>query len=63
MKLRFIGRDGSMGLIHGNIYDVHIVSGKKNRLIWASWRFDMACPYSSMAAFMANWEDVKEKKT
>lgn len=63
MYLKFIGANGSMGLIHGRTYNVKIKT--KNEYIWViiprfefrpfvfgTWR----CPYSSPQSFAANWE-------
>lgn len=65
MRLRFIGADGSMGLKHGNVYEVEIKCFRSPKgHIWVAWEFNrfgdviQACPYSSLAALNANWEDV-----
>lgn len=57
MKLRFIGQDGSMGLKHGEVYNV-LISGK-DRLVLSWYPFKTSCPYGSLAALCRNWEDVK----
>ena len=65
MYLRFIGANGSMGLIHGKIYDVNVKT--KNNYIWVTIPgFELRdrvfgkweCPYSSPQSFSANWEMV-----
>ncbi len=54
-KLRYIGQDGSMGLKHGKIYKVKIVSD--DRYIWVKWGYgwNMCCPYTSLQSLVANW--------
>lgn len=52
MWLKFIGKDGSMGLRHGKTYSVRVYSSQG--YIWADWCWK-ACPYSSPQAFAANW--------
>ena len=65
MKLRFIGKDGSMGLKHGKVYPVHVISLPSHTEIYVTW-FSVKlgrhrrCPYSSPAAFAANWASEKE---
>lgn len=53
MKLKFIGTDGSMGLKHGQIYDVYIYT-KRGKIIVA-WGPNHWCPYSSPQALAENW--------
>ena len=67
MMLRFIGEDGSLGLEHGEVYEVKVFSREK--WIWVSWKpcppFPTSgephnsCPYSSPLAFANNWESVE----
>lgn len=64
MLLRFIGKDGSMGLRHGRVYDVAIkaVMGSYGfiEVGWKTrgWRTEW-CPYSSPAALAKNWESPR----
>ena len=62
MRLKFIGKDNSMGLIHGEVYGVEVVSEhgyiwviipkfKFSRTMIATWE----CPYSSPQTFAENW--------
>lgn len=53
MKLKFIGQNGSMGLINGKTYDVKITS--KDYYIWVEWGFCKVCPYDSPQSFAKNW--------
>ena len=53
MKLKFIGTDGSMGLKHGQVYDVYIYT-KRGKIIVA-WDPNHWCPYSSPQALAENW--------
>ena len=57
MLLRFIGRDGSMGLRHGEIYNVGVHSD--TRFIWlhirTSFINEIKCPYDTPQVFAKNW--------
>ena len=55
MKLRFIGRDGSLGLRHRKIYNVNITSDKG--FIVVHWNGGL-CPYSAPQSFAKNWKEV-----
>ena len=59
MNLKFIGTDGSMGLKHGEIYDVVVETRRGSSVILVNWYYLGAhidgCPYSSPAAFAADW--------
>ena len=59
MQLRFIGKDKSLGLEHGKIYDVEI--NARYELVWATITWDhryLSCPYSSIRALLDNWEEI-----
>lgn len=56
MRLRFVGEDGSIGLKHGQVYDVKVNTAMG--YIFVIWKESYYCPYSSLAALTANWEDV-----
>ena len=62
MRLKFIGKDGSMGLKHGNVYPVGVRSAPDDPYIVVAWPDESGstnvCPYSSPAAFAANWSEV-----
>ena len=57
MLLRFIGQDGSMGLKHGEVYNVGLHSD--TRFIWVHVRksqiHQIKCPYDTPQAFAKNW--------
>ena len=55
-KLKFIGRNGSMGLIHGKIYDAKVYA--ESGLMYVQWRGGR-CPYQSIKAFRKNWDVVE----
>ena len=55
IKLRFIGKDKSMGLRKGNIYNVCLSS--ESNYIWVKWN-NSICPYASPKSFSMNWEEV-----
>ena len=58
MILRFIGKDGSMGLKHGVKYRVSIKSEDIYIIVtWADrYGKKRICPYSSPQSFADNWE-------
>lgn len=63
MKLRFIGKDGSMKLKHGRVYEIVKIITIDN-YIYVMWTDGpgvnvRCCPYSSLSALCANWSDVK----
>lgn len=59
--LRFIGKDGSMGLKHGKTYRCKVYTYEG--LICVSWKrkwlADEMCPYRSLEALTDNWETVE----
>lgn len=59
MYLRFVGANGSMGLKHGNVYNVDVNSDGK--YLWVDWGKNK-CPYSSFESFASNWEETPYKK-
>lgn len=64
MNLKFIGTDGSMGLKHGEVYDVLIHCLFRDSYILVKWLDGYEtrqCPYSSPAAFAANWAKPGQK--
>ena len=61
MKLRFIGKDGSMNLKHGQVYEIISLEAIRDH-IGVTWKDNghmRYCPYSSLSALCANWSDVK----
>ena len=53
MKLIFIGKEGSMGLKRGEVYDVTIFTEQEKIVVrLGPHRY---CPYSSPQALAANW--------
>lgn len=52
MILKFIGKNGSMGLIHGQKYNISIKNN--GEYIWVYWQTG-SCPYSSPQSFAENW--------
>ena len=53
MRLRFIGTNGSMGLVHGKVYDVNVFT-KLNYML-ATWSPDIIYSYDSPQSFAENW--------
>ena len=60
MRLKFIGANGSMGLIKGQIYKVTVKT--MGKYIWVTWQdkflLYVSCPYSSPQSFAENWEKI-----
>lgn len=57
MYLKFVGKDGSMGLTYGKVYKVKIESD--SQYIWVYWGnkwSNKCCPYSSPQSFADNWK-------
>lgn len=53
--LRFKGKDGSMGLVKGEIYKVKVYMF--GNYLYVDWTFSK-CPYSSVSKMLENWEFV-----
>lgn len=53
MKFKFIGKDGSMGLKNGEVYEIKTAIFQN--LLWVTWNTN-SCPYTNLEAFLANWE-------
>ena len=53
MLLKFIGENGSMGLIKDREYLVEVYS--HNECIWVEWKPNYKCPYASPQALARNW--------
>lgn len=53
-KLKYIGEDGSLGLIRNNIYyvDIFVRYGK----IVVKWGDNSFCPYDSLQSLCRNWQ-------
>lgn len=62
MLARFIGADGSMGLIHGNTYNIKVLAMSSNYAINLEIdtslhnRGRIYCPYDSLEALIKNWQ-------
>lgn len=61
MLAKFIGANGSMGLIHGKTYAIEIDTQRADNYIWVRWYDTMRdksvfCPYSSVKKLSENWE-------
>lgn len=59
MILKFIGKDGSMGLEHGKKYKVWIDTSSDGMYICVHWQGKdkpQCCPYSSPQSLAKNWE-------
>ena len=61
MLLKFIGKNGSMGLIYGKTYDVKIIS--RYHYILVKWDSCKVCPYSSPQSFAENWTKPESSPT
>lgn len=60
MKARFIGKNGSMGLVHGRIYNIQIWSD--NDYIYVRWG-SLTCPYTNLKTLHENWRAVEDEET
>lgn len=58
MLYKFIGRNGSMGFMNGQIYNLKLYQDNKGKIVIESNKG--YCPYSSMESFNKNWKVVKE---
>lgn len=68
MKARFIGKDGSMDLKHGNVYMIKVTAD--DNAIYVTWKEEypkdlgfyiypyVTCPYSDFKKLAENWEIV-----
>lgn len=61
MQLKFIGTNGSMGLVNGKTYVVRVFS--QHGYIWVEIWFmnektKKLCPYETPQSFARNWEAV-----
>ena len=56
MKCEFIGKDGSMGLKKGNIYNIKTTITQN--LLWVHWDRN-GCLYSNLEKFLENWKVIK----
>ena len=67
-RLRFIGKDGSMGLEHGRVYEVKLFV--QRGWLWVRWYPNWpfptsgeppcACPYETTQAFANNWSTLRK---
>ena len=62
MNLRFIGKNESMGLKYGEVYDVHTESDRL--CIWVMVNRigepNFICPYFSLQSLVADWQDPRQ---
>ena len=56
MKMKFIGKDGSMGFRHGCVYDIVVTITDSKNISLRCDELKVRCPYGSMNAFLKNWE-------
>lgn len=57
MRLKFIGTNCSLGLQHGQRYnmELHTMGDSLVATIYTSWISAVVCPYSSLKEFANNW--------
>ena len=53
IKARFIGKDGSMGLKKGDVYEIR--TSIQYGLLWVIWN-ENSCPYRNLESFLRNWK-------
>ena len=56
MYLKYIGKNGSMGLVNKRVYKVNIFS--EDPYIWVQWEPRKACPYVTLKSLLENWIEV-----
>ena len=56
MKMKFIGKDGSMGFRYGQVYDVVVSIIDSKNISLRCDELKVRCPYSSIHAFLKNWK-------
>ena len=61
MKMRFIGKNGSMGFKHGRVYDVVVTINDQKNISLRCDELKVRCPYGSMYVFLENWERYLER--
>ncbi len=54
IKARFVGKD-SLGYVHGQEYELLVARNSISRIDGNG-----VCPYDSIQAFLANWDDVRK---
>lgn len=57
MKMKFIGKDGSLGYKFGAIYDIKIET--IGDYIYVLSEGHLRCPYSSLEKLLENWQEIK----
>lgn len=60
MKARFVGENGSMGLVHGKVYRIQITSNED--YISVFWGTN-ACYYVNLKTLHENWRAVEEEES
>lgn len=60
MNAKFIGRDKSLGLIHGNEYSINIRQEKNTERIYVDWdiKGKEGCIYNNITLFLQNWDNL-----
>lgn len=63
MLLKFIGKDGSMGLRNGCVYNCYIST--RGNYIYVTWNtglggVTMDCPYRSIGTLNENWKNYSD---
>lgn len=61
MKARFVGEDGSMGLVHGRVYSIMITTSNDD-YISVCWGL-RACHYTNLKTLHENWRAVEEEES
>lgn len=61
MNAKFIGRDQSLGLIHGNEYPINIRQEQNaGQRIYVDWdiKGKEGCIYNNITLFLQNWDNL-----
>lgn len=59
MKAKFIGRNGSLGLENGKVYDIEAVPSRSWYPIQLLIGGKVKCGYRSLETMLQNWELIK----
>ena len=67
MRVKFIGRDGSMGFVNGKVYKIRTAVRVNSKGQVFLWVYDMSsnlyCPYSNLEKMLDNWKILSNCET
>lgn len=59
INAKFIGENGSLGYIHGKVYNLAI---DKNTIYLNGKNNNHECPYQTIESFLKNWDVINQCK-